>query len=62
MLLLRLLFAVLLLVAIAAPAPVAADINYGGLKPDMAKCNPSCPARGGPYTGHGCKYRDQNRC
>ena len=30
-------------------------IGYGGLEANKAACYGSCPGRGQPYTGRGCK-------
>ncbi|KAF0894289.1 hypothetical protein E2562_038113 [Oryza meyeriana var. granulata] len=41
---------------------LAANIGPGALKPDRPACPQTCPARGGSYTGRGCKtvYRCNN--
>ncbi|XP_040379645.1 uncharacterized protein LOC121054301 [Oryza brachyantha] len=41
---------------------LAATVGAAALKPDRAACPQACPARGGSYTGRGCKsvYRCNN--
>lgn len=41
---------------------LAGNVGSGALRPDRPACVQSCPARGGSYTGRGCKtvYRCNN--